>query len=162
MVQCRMNNNILITKAIVDDLQIILDLQKLAYISEANIYEDHTIQPLCQTLEELQNEFETHVFLKASAETNIVGSVRANRIDNTCFIGKLIVNPAFQNQGTGTKLMNEIENCFSDVKRFELFTGKKSSKNIYLYKKLGYEVFEEKQINSKLTLIFMEKNNERS
>jgi len=44
-----MNNNIPITKAIADDLQEILDLQKLAYTSEAELYEDFTIQPLRQT-----------------------------------------------------------------------------------------------------------------
>jgi len=45
-----------------------------------------------------------------------------------------------QNQGIGTILMKEIEKCFTP-KRFELFVGSKSGKNIYLYQKLGYSIF---------------------
>ena len=53
--------------------------------------------------------------------------------------------------------MSEIENCFLNVERVELFTGKKSIKNIYLYEKLGYAVFREKRISDNLTFVFMEK-----
>jgi len=148
----------LITKATESDLKEILDMQKLAYISEAEIYDDFTIQPLHQTLEEIQGEFASHVFLKASVDTSIVGSVRAKSINETCFIGKLIVSPPFQNNGIGIRLMHEIEKCFSDVKRYELFTGIKSIKNIHLYEKLGYEIFKEEKINNNLTLIFMRKD----
>jgi len=45
----------------------ILSLQKLAYQSEAKLLNDYTIQPLTQTLIELQNEFNkygTGVILK--------------------------------------------------------------------------------------------------
>jgi ribosomal protein S18 acetylase RimI-like enzyme len=151
------NNRVLISKAVEDDLQEILDLQKLAYVSEAIIYDDYTIQPLCQTLKDLQKEFKSYIFLKATIDTSIIGSVRANRKNNTCYIEKLIVSPEYQNQGIGTKLMSEIENCFPNFKRFELFTGKKSIKNIHLYEKLGYVVFREKRISDNLTFIFMKK-----
>ena len=77
--------------------------------------------------------------------------------EGTCFIGKLIVHPEFQNQGIGTKLLKEIEYHFNSAKRFELFTGIKSEKNLYLYRKHGFEIFKREQVNEALTLVFMEK-----
>ncbi|MCL2720510.1 MAG: hypothetical protein FWD47_04125 [Treponema sp.] len=56
-----------IKKAIYEDLAEILDLQKLAYLSEAKLLNDYNIQPLIQTLDELQNQFmqyNTGVILK--------------------------------------------------------------------------------------------------
>ncbi len=65
-----------IERAVLDDAQDILSLQKLAYQSEAEIYHDHTLPPLTQTLEEIQKDFETQLFLKAVEEGQTIGSVR--------------------------------------------------------------------------------------
>jgi hypothetical protein len=78
---------------------------------------------------------------------------------NTCMIGRLIVHPDYQNRGIGTRLMNEIERCFDEAKRFELFTGHKSERNIALYRKLGYRIFRSEKISGNLTLVYMEKFN---
>lgn len=56
--------------------------------------------------------------------------------------------------------MNEIERRFSQCNKFELFTGYKDKKNIYLYNKLGYNIFQEKSLNDKVRLVFLEKINE--
>ena len=58
----------------------ILALQKVAYQSEATLYQDWTFPPLTQTLLEIEAEFETRIFLKAILEEGIVGSVRG------CFV----------------------------------------------------------------------------
>ena len=147
----------IIERAKIKDAKGILDLQKLAYKSEAEIYNDYTIPPLTQTLEEIRTDFESHVFLKASSDRRIIGSVRAHTRKETCLIGRLIVHPDFQNQGIGTKLMTEIERYFSGTTRFELFTGHKSERNIRLYQKLGYKIFRNERITSDLTLIYLEK-----
>jgi len=141
----------------IEDAQEILILQKLAYQSEAEIYNDYTISPLIQTLEEMKDEFKDKYFLKAVVNGKIIGSVRAFVKEETCYIGRLIVHPDFQNQGTGTKLMDEIESLFSNVKRFELFTGHKSKPNIYLYQKLGYRIFSTEKITENLELVYLEK-----
>ena len=65
----------IIEQASVDDAQGILDLQKLAYKSEAKIYKDDAIPPLTQTLEEMEADFEKQLFIKACVNGNIVGSV---------------------------------------------------------------------------------------
>jgi ribosomal protein S18 acetylase RimI-like enzyme len=148
----------IIEQATVLDAQEILALQKLAYIGEAEIYNDFTIQPLHQTIVEITSEIGMQYILKCVVNDRIVGSVRAYMTEGTCMIGKLIVHPKFQNKGIGTKLLEEIENHFNGAERFELFTGSKSEKNLYLYRKQGFEIFKSEKVNDALTLVFMEKD----
>ncbi|THB79211.1 MAG: GNAT family N-acetyltransferase [Desulfobulbaceae bacterium] len=144
--------------ASVKDAEEILQLQYRAYRSEAQLYDDYEIQPLTQTLDELKAEFEDHLVIKYTTEAKIIGSVRAKTVNHDCSIGKLIVDPDYQNQGVGNQLLQEIEKRSSDAQRFELFTGHKSEKNLYLYRKARYEQFKTQQIHSRLTLIFLEKH----
>ena len=149
--------DVLIEQATLSDAKQILALQKLAYKSEAALYNDDTLPPLLQTLAEIQEAFARQVFLKASVAETIVGSVRAFAQDGTCFVGRLIVHPHFQKRGIGSALMTRIEQRFEEAERFELFTGYKSEGNIRLYEKLGYAVFETEQATDALSLVFMEK-----
>ncbi len=139
------------------DLEEILTLQKLAYISEAEIYNDFSIPPLQQTLEEIRKEYNENTFFKAVASGRIVGSVRANVTDGKCYIGKLIVHPDYQNKGIGTALMKHAEAHFQGCKRYELFTGYKSEKNLYLYQKLGYRIFRKEKVTDNLEIVYLEK-----
>lgn len=148
-----------ITEANITDLEAILTLQKLAYQSEAKIYNDFQIQPLTQTLSSVLEEFRSGIILKASKGSIIVGSVRAKMNGDTCQIGKLIVHPEEQNKGLGFALMKNIEDKFQIAERYELFTGSKSLVNIKLYKKLGYTIFDTKKINNLFQLVFLQKEN---
>jgi len=149
--------DVIITRSELEDAEAIVALQKLAYESEALIYDDFTIPPLTQTLENLQSEFNTKTILKAVADGRIVGSVRAYQMNHTCYVERLIVHPDFQGRGIGTRLMNEIEEQFATTSRLELFTGHKSEKNIRLYSKLGYKIFKREPVTDRLTFVFMEK-----
>jgi len=147
-----------IKKAIYEDLAEILNLQKLAYQSEAKLLNDYSIQPLTQTLIELQNEFNKYIILKLINDENnqIIGSVRAREENNRVYIGKLIVHPDFQNKGFGTKLLNTIESYFEN-KTFELFTSSKSEKNLNIYKKNGYKEFKREKGSNNFEFIHLEK-----
>ena len=135
----------------------ILELQKLAYQSEAILYNDFNLPPLRQTLEKLQTDFLNHIFLEVKFEQRIVASVRARVEDNSCFVGRLIVHPEFQGRGLGTGLMLELERWFSYISRFELFTGHLSLSNIRLYERLGYHEFKRKTANEKVQFVYLEK-----
>ena len=146
-----------VEKATISDAEEILSLQKLAYQSEAEIYNDFNIPPLVQTLEEIKKDFGIQFLLKAVMDEKIIASVRAHTKEGTCYIGRLIVHPDFQNQGIGTKLMYEIEKIFSTCQRFELFTGARSERNLYLYQKLGYKIFKTARITDQTTIVYLEK-----
>jgi N-acetylglutamate synthase-like GNAT family acetyltransferase len=147
----------LIEVATIGDAQEILALQKLAYQSEAALHDDYTLPPLTQTLEQMEQDFQHQVVLKATVNGEIIGSVRAHMRDGTCFIGRLIVHPDLQNRGIGTRLMQEIESYFNQAQRYELFTGHKSERNLYLYHKLGYQEYCSERLTDRVTLVFMEK-----
>ena len=149
-----------IERAMISDAEEILILQKLAYRSEAEIYNDFNIPPLVQTLENIEKDFENQYFLKAVMEGKIIGSVRAYTKEGTCYIGRLIVHPDFQNRGIGTDLMNEIERIINTCRRFELFTGDKSERNLYFYQKLGYKIFKKAKITDQTMIVYLEKKME--
>ena len=152
-------DKIILERADVSDADEIVKLQKLAYISEAEIIDDFTIPPLKQSVDEIVSEFDSQSFLKVVYENKIVGSVRCYLKDRTCYIGKLIVHPQYQNSGIGTILLYEAENQFRETERFELFTGQKSEKNLYIYQKNGYRSFKNEVVSEKLTLVYLEKIN---
>ncbi|MBU2453289.1 MAG: GNAT family N-acetyltransferase [Proteobacteria bacterium] len=135
----------------------ILELQKLAYVSEAEIIDDFSIPPLHQTRKEIRSEFHHQIFLKVELGNQIIGSVRTYLEKGTGYIGKLIVHPNHQNLGIGKRLLHAAEKLFPDADRYELFTGQKSEKNLYIYKKNGYQVFKVKKVSEKLSLVFLEK-----
>ncbi len=64
----------IITKAQEADVSEIFRLQRAAYQSEAEIYNDYSIQPLTQTFAEALEEFQNSVVLKAVLDGKIVGS----------------------------------------------------------------------------------------
>ena len=148
-----------IIKAENDDLSDILSLQRLAYQSEAKLVNDFSIPPLTQTLEGLTADFDDGIILKAVEESNpkeIIGSVRGRFLENTLYIGRLIVNPSFQNKGIGTALLLHIESLYPRA-RYELFTSDKSSRNLSLYIKNGYKEFKRKPLNEHVDFVFLEK-----
>ena len=146
-----------IIKADKGDLSEILDLQYLAYQSEARLFNNDDIPPLKQTLVDVENEYQRGIILKALDEDKtIIGSVRAFCDNGTVYIGKLMVHPSKQGQGIGTQLLLEMEKQYPK-QRYELFTSSRSEKNIALYKKLGYKIFDEEQVTEELRFVYMEK-----
>lgn len=152
--------HVFISEVQVSELPEILELQKKAFYSEAVLYNNFNIHPMCQALEEISEEFKGKVFLKASINNRIVGSVRASWAwtdKNVCFIEKLFVHPEFQRKGIGRKLLEGIQEHFPKAGGFELATGKFSVKNIRLYEKAGFRIYKEKKMGD-ITLVFMKKS----
>lgn len=146
----------LITQAILSDSEELLALQKLAYQSEAELNNDHDIPPLTQTLTQYIEEFPQRLILKIEKNDCIIASGQAYIENNTCYIGRLIVHPEFQGQGFGSAILDQLEQKCSSAKRFELFTGAKSIRNLQLYQRKGYKIFKQ-EVLGKTTVIFLEK-----
>lgn len=148
-----------VSKASLEDAPAILALQRAAYESEARLYNDWSIPPLQQTLEQLQAEFRVGLVLKAVAGSALLGSVRAQVKGGTVQIGRLVVEPSAQRQGIGSTLLRAIETAFPSAEHFELFTGSRSEANIRLYERHGYAVTHSQELSPNLTLVFMHKSN---
>ena len=124
-----------ISRAASSDAEAILVLQKLAYQSEARLYDDWSLPPLTQDIASLREEFRASLVLKATAADRLVGSVRAkvDDVSGTAAIGRLIVRPEYQGQGIGSQLIKAVEAACAGVAKFELFTGSRSEATIRLY-----------------------------
>jgi ribosomal protein S18 acetylase RimI-like enzyme len=152
-------NELIITKAVKEDLPIILDIQRKAFLEVAKTFNLKSMPQIEQTLESLTDEFNNCTILKASLADRIVGSVRAYNKKDTSYINRLIVLPEYQNRGIGKALMNEIEKQFKNiVRRYELFTGSRDQRNLYLYNQLGYKSFKTEKHNDEISFVYMEKS----
>ena len=146
-----------IVKAEYNDLTEILNLQYLAYQSEAELFGTRDIPPLKQTLDEVIEEYKQGIILKLINENNlIIGSIRAKEKGGTVYIGKLMVHPDYRCKGYGSRMLNEIEAYFPET-RYELFTSTRSVDNIRLYSKMGYKEFKQESLSDELIIIYMEK-----
>lgn len=127
------------------DLEAILALQKRAFHSEAVFYDDFSMPPMAQTLEQIREESSRRTILKLVEGETILGSARAHFDPETHsgYLGRLVVEPGRQGQGLGTRLVRAIEALFPAAQRWEIFTGAQSEANIRLYRKLGYVPFKE-------------------
>jgi len=140
-----------------EDAAVILALQKHAYLSEAKIYDDYSIPPLVQTLEEISAEFHSKLFLKAIESGKLVGSVRGHCREDSAYLERLIVHPSHQGRGVGSLLARSFEALFPGARRFELFTGHRSERNIAFYRHLGYLPFRRDRVHPGLELVYLEK-----
>lgn len=157
-----MSANVIIRDADDSDAAEILALQRIAYQSEAAIYQDFALPPLLETIEEVRAAFGAGVVLKAESGGRIVGSVRGRSRDGVCLISRLIVHPELRDRGIGTRLMQAIEERFADASRYELFTGHRSERNLHLYAKLGYSRVRTEPVHERLTLIHLAKSGQQS
>lgn len=146
-----------IVQAVLEDAEALLSLQRLAYQSEAALYQDWRIPPLTQTLSDLRKEFSQATILKAMLDSTIIGSVRATEQDGVVSIGRLIVHPAQQRRGIGRRLMTAIESRYPQARLYELFTGSLSQGNIHFYQELGYTISHTNVLSDKVTLVFLRK-----
>lgn len=146
-----------ISKANMDDLQEILNLQYLAYQSEAALFGNKDIPPLKQTLDEVIEEYHKGIILKLVDTDNlIIGSIRAWEMKGIVYVGKLMVHPDYRHRGYGTKLLRRIEEYYPQ-KRYELFTSTRSIDNIRQYQKMGYQEFDRRRVDDQLEFVYMEK-----
>jgi histidine ammonia-lyase len=122
-----------------EDAGELLTLQRAAYVSEGQVYDNAHIPPLTQTLAELTAELATSIALKATLGTRIVGTARARLEDGTLHIGRIAVAPDMQGRGIGSALIHALERDHgAGARSFALFTGDSNPANRRLYERLGY------------------------
>ena len=148
-----------------DDAAQILQLQRAAYRIEAERYNDLTLPPLTETLDDLAALFDTHTVLVARrtaavaavATDPIVGTVRARVVGGTAHVARLAVHPALHGRGIGRQLLVAIERAVAPVDRYELFTGHRSERSLRLYECAGYRRLRTVAASDRVSLTFLEK-----
>ena len=115
----------------------LLTLQRAAYVTEAQLYDDVRLPALVQTLDELAHELARSNCLTALAGSRLVGAVRTHERDGVLHVGRLAVVPDLQGRGIGTRLLLAAEQS-TPLPRATLFTGARSTANLRLYRRHGY------------------------
>ena len=149
---------ITIRQATNEDINKLLEIQKIAFIVQAKIYDAYDIPPMIETSAEINLNSSNLIVLVAVIENEIAGSIRVVIGNNDAEIKRLSVAEKFQKMGIGTKLIKEAEKLCNNLSRVWLFTGGQSKSNIDLYKKLGFIPFKEEHWKDNFTLIYMEKH----
>jgi ribosomal protein S18 acetylase RimI-like enzyme len=149
----------IIENASLSDLTDIVSLQKMAFQSEAELFNDYSIAPFTQSIESIGEDFKSYLYVKAVSNGEILGSVRACEEEHVCHIGRLFVHPDHQNRGVGKALMLHIERLFNNCGTYSLFCAKRVSKNLSFYKKLGYGVVREETVTENLIFVYFSKDN---
>jgi ech hydrogenase subunit C len=148
-----------ITQADPSDASEILQLQHLAFKSEAEIYNDFSLSPLRQTKDEILEDFKKRTFFKAVMNNKIVGIARSRMEKNICYIGRMAVHPVYQNIGIGKKLLQAVENHFSSADFYQVYTSNQSKRNIYLFEHQGYTWFKKERVSENRERIYFKKKN---
>jgi histidine ammonia-lyase len=137
--EAKQGSEIVIARVEPEDAGELLTLQRAAYVTEGQIYENASIPPLTQTLAELQAELAGSIALKATLGSRMIGTARARLEDGILHIGRIAIAPDMQGRGVGTALIERLElEHGAAAHTFSLFTGDSNPANRRLYERLGY------------------------
>ena len=146
-----------ILEAKIEDAPIILQIQKEAYISEAELHNESSIPPLTQCLAELESEINNKCILKIVLNDQIIASGQVKLNGSTSYIGRMAVKIDFKGMGTGSKLLSALELFYPKANQVELFTGINSKANLGMYERRGYRRIKE-EVLGKTTVVFLGKS----
>jgi ech hydrogenase subunit C len=128
-----------VQKAQRSDVRPIYLLQKLAYRSEAENFNDYRITSLARPLKSIQEDVRDGVFLKAELLGEIIGCVRGRVEDGRYVISQLAVHPLYQKHGVSERLVRSIE---AEGERLapvlEVNAGYRSEHNVHFFRRMGY------------------------
>jgi GNAT superfamily N-acetyltransferase len=142
-----------------EDAGELLTLQRAAFVTEAQLYDDPGLPALVETLPELLSALERGPALVARSGTRVVGSVRTRIEDGVLHVGRLVVAPDQQGRGIGTALLAAVERAAGPgVHTAALFTGHRSAGNLRLYARAGYVEERRERVDDDLTLMHLAKS----
>lgn len=133
-----------------------LALQKMAFMTEAALYDKPFLEALEETFAQITLEFARKTFLKAVFHDKLVGVVRGHVQDNVGHVERLIVHPGWRGRGIASSLVPALETHLNAA-RYALFTGARSPRNIALYERLGYRQVGTRTAADETELVLLEK-----
>jgi len=134
----------------------VMAVQRGAFLTEAQLYDDPFLPPLVETVEQLLAELGRSSGLVALAGDRLVGSVRARLEGRTLHIARLAVAPDQQGRGLGSLLLARAEGV-APAEEALLFTGHRSASSLRLYSRAGYVEQRRAVVDDRVTLVYLRK-----
>ncbi|WP_158582402.1 GNAT family N-acetyltransferase [Rummeliibacillus sp. POC4] len=147
-------------KSTVDDIEILLPIQKASFQEDLEKYEDFETNPACETFEKLAENIKKYHHFTILDEDTIIGAIDVRGNDERMHIDKVFISPTSQNKGVGTAAIQFLEEKFPNVKLWTLYTPYLSFRNHHFYEKFGYKKTKETQLTPKLILFKYEKSSD--
>lgn len=132
-----------ITDARPEDCPELLVLQRCCWVQEALLNDTLDIPALHETLEDLRDWVKTWSVWTVREGPRLVGGVRARLDGDRWELGRLMVAPDLAGRGLGRRLLAHAEaQAPAEARKFVLFTGARSARNIAMYQRAGYRLTE--------------------
>jgi GNAT superfamily N-acetyltransferase len=132
---------LILERAIKSDASKLAEIQKVSFDDESKHFNNNEIcGPLGYDSVSWQEEMMHNCeYFKVLYNGEIIGGamifIESNQVHN---LGRIFIDPNYQNQGLGKKVMKKIEGSFPDSTKWWLDTPKWSIKNHYFYTKCGF------------------------
>jgi len=132
---------LLLEKALKQDSQKLAEIQKASFDEESKEFNNNEIggPQGYDSINWQEDMMKLCEYYKVLFEGEIIGGVllfiESNGENN---LGRLFIDPKYQNQGIGMKVMREIERIFPNTNKWWLDTPRWSIKNHHFYAKCGF------------------------
>nr|WP_264086419.1 GNAT family N-acetyltransferase [Amycolatopsis lexingtonensis] len=118
-----------------------LVLQRCCWVQEALLNDTLAIPALHESLEDVRDWTKTWSAWTLREDHRLIGAVRARLEADRWELGRLMVAPDFAGRGLGRRLLAHAEaQAPTEARRFALFTGARSTRNITMYQRAGYRL----------------------
>ncbi len=148
-------------RAALSDAPILWQMQKEAFTSLLEKYQDRETNPAAESLNKIEYKLQqpSTCFYFIKFENQNVGAIRVIEQEDSCFkrISPLFVLPAFRNRGIAQAAIRCVEKIYG-TQNWCLSTILQEKGNCHIYEKMGYHpTGKTEKINENLTLIYYEK-----
>ena len=134
----------------------LLEVQRAAYLVEAELIGSFDIPPLHEDLESLQQSGET--FYGYWVEEALSGAISYKRMHHILDIYRLVVHPAYFRRGIGKALVQFVERVEDGIEIITVSTGAKNVPAKRLYSQLGFVEKRDEEVLPGLLIRHFEKN----
>jgi GNAT superfamily N-acetyltransferase len=122
-------------------------LQRCCWVEEALLNDTLAIPALHESLEDVRDWTKTWSAWRVRQGPRLIGAVRARPDGDAWEVGRLMVAPDLAGRGLGRWLLAFVEaQAPADTRRFVLFTGRNSARNIAMYERAGYRITEHAEV----------------
>lgn len=147
-----------LVRAKIDDLEKILELQRIAFQDLLIKYRDYETSPATETKENIENKLRQKFtyFYYIFLNDTIVGAVRVvdKKDGSRKRVAPIFILKEYRNKGIAQKVFSEIERIHGEY-NWKLDTIFQEKGNCYLYEKLGYKrIGNLEKINDKMDIVY--------